>query len=91
MARAQHLGITGCGVHFQKGGCDFASIAAMFDKDRAGLKSSIFPPQMTARALKPRAAVVVQNGGWGDLRDVLMCRAINHNALRPDLSFLSRL
>merc|ERR1711935_422992 len=88
MARAQHLGITGCGVHFKKGGCDFKSIAAMFDKDRTGLKASLFPAQMTARALKPRAAVVVQNGGWGDLRDVLMCRAINHNALRPDLSFL---
>ena len=37
---------------------------------------------------QPRAANVVQNGGWGDLRDVLMCRAINQNALKPDLSFL---
>ena len=54
MARAQHLGITGCGVHFQKGGCDFDSIHAMFDKDRATLKDHLFPGQMTARALKLR-------------------------------------
>ena len=40
---------------------------------------------------QPRAANVVQNGGWGDLRDVLMCRAINQNSLKPDLSFLSLL
>ena len=54
MARAQHLGITGCGVHFQKGGCDFDSIRAMFDKDRSTLKDHLFPGQMTARALKLR-------------------------------------
>ena len=68
MARSQHLGITGCGVHFQKGGCDFTAIHDLFEKDRTSLQSQLFPAQMTARAVKPRTTVVVQNGGWGDLR-----------------------
>lgn len=75
MARSQHLGITGCGVHFQKGGCDFTAIHDLFEKDRSSLQGQLFPAQMTARAVKPRTTVVVQNGGWGDLRQKFY---INH-------------
>lgn len=93
MARSQHMGITGCGTHFQKGGCNFESIREMFEKDQRALMDAgqLYPAQMTAAALKARSVNVIQNGGWGDLRDIFMCRSISRNALNIDMSFLDHL
>ena len=63
----------------------------MFDKDKNALAENLFPEQMTAVALKPKPLNVVHNGGWGDLRDILMCQAITKNALEIDMSFLTHL
>ena len=106
LARSQHMGITGCGTHFQKGNskldshskisigsCDFGNIKTMFEADQSKLKSlnKLFPTEMTALVQKPKQLAVVHNGGWGDLRDIFMCRSITQNALHIDMSFLEHL
>ena len=78
---------------FILGGCNFESIREMFEKDQRALMDAghLYPAQMTAAALKPKAPNVIHNGGWGDLRDVFMCRSISKNALHIDMSFLDHL
>jgi len=65
----------------------------MFENDQKQLKSmnKLFPTTMTALVQKPKQLAVVHNGGWGDLRDVFMCRSITENALKVDMSFLEHL
>ena len=94
LPRSQHMGITGCGVHFTKGGCNFESIKAMFEKDQGLLQQSgkMFPQTLTFAPLtKKKSSPITRNGGWGDLRDILLCLEYSKNALDIDMSFLEKI
>jgi len=94
LPRSQHMGITGCGVHFTRGGCDFGSIKAMFEKDQGILQQSgkMFPQMLTVAPIsKKKSSPITRNGGWGDLRDILMCLEYSKNALDIDMSFLEKI
>lgn len=93
LPRSQHMGITGCGVHHLQGGCNFNSIKETFTKDQGRLMTgaNMFPQTMTVLPSKKKAPLITRNGGWGDLRDVLLCREYSKNALDIDMSWLQRL
>jgi hypothetical protein len=39
---------------------------------------------------KKKPGAITRNGGWGDLRDVLLCKSFAKNALDIDMEWLAR-
>ena len=65
-----------------------------FESDQSKLTASgkMFPSTLRVQVPKKRStAPITRNGGWGDLRDVLLCKSITINALNIDMSWLEDL
>ena len=65
----------------------------MFELDQSKLLKSgkLFPSHdfINVQVAKKKQPPIQRNGGWGDLRDILLCKSFTKNALHIDMSWMN--